>query len=42
MIKSLNMRDELRTDTINKLSRLPMYINDRFPFVVSYSYFIRQ
>jgi hypothetical protein len=42
MFKSLNMSDEPKPDILNKLNRIPMYMNDKFPFMVSYDYCIRQ
>jgi hypothetical protein len=42
MIKTVNMSDEPKLDTINKLNRILMYMNDKFPLMAPYGYCIKQ
>jgi hypothetical protein len=42
MIKGFSMSDEPKRDTINKLNRIPMYMNDKLTLLVSYGYFIKR
>jgi len=42
MIKSLIMSDESKIDTLNKLNKIPMYMNNNFSLLVSDGYCIKQ